>query len=277
MKYYQCKNQRKIIYSYLILHILAYGLPGMVFTFNLTGENAQDLVAGIFFLIIALIGIAAPIYMKIDRWFERTVEFTNKEIIYREKNRTVRMKWDDVTSVALNSDRYFLSWNRLVVFATREAKFSWSFSKVNNNRIWSEYNYQMIEEIKKYWDGVIYNENRYLKYKNKKKHISSSGDYKYKQIFGNDDNRYFRFKIQPNALIYDEGDYAPNSITDEVYYTRFTTIFGWGENDTLWIYSSDTGIDYWEIEDSGWVRKRADEESIRLAPERVQERYIREY
>lgn len=271
MKYYQCKNQRKIIYAYLILHILVYGLPGMVFTFDFTWESSQDMGGGIFFLLLALIGIAVPIYMKINRIFERTVEITKDEVIYREKNRTVKMKWDDVTSVALNSDRFFLSWNRLVVFAIREAKFSWNFSKVNNKRIWSEYNDQMIEEIKQYWHGVIYCEDSYRKYKSKKKHISHSGDYKYKQIFGNDDNRYFRFEIRPNALIYDKGDYAPKLITNEAYYTRFTTIFGWGENDTLWIYSSDTGIDYWEIEDGMWGKKRADEGSIKFAPERIRE------
>lgn len=111
------------------------------------------------------------------------------------------------------------------------------------------------------------NQNSYRKYMN----TSPSGNYKYKQIFGNDDNRYFRFKIRPNAFIYDEGEYVPKLITNEVYYTRFTTIFGWGENDTLWIYSSDTGIDYWEIEDGSWTKKRADEESIELAPERIRE------
>ncbi len=102
--------------------------------------------------------------------------------------------------------------------------------------------------------------------------ISPSGKYVFERMIGYSNSSYMRFSIKP-------ADYE-SSLT----YTPFLYMWGWilfksynhyslGENDTLWVYSGDVGAYYWEVQDEVWERKSADDKSIELAPDEIEDKW----
>lgn len=170
MKFNQSKNIGKIFYLVFTINIIITSLLGITSLTNYgtiahNSEKSERIFCGVFFLIVALIALSSCIYVKISKKFERTVEINKDGIVYYEKNKTIKMNWEDVAMVGLNPCFLFSPSNR-VVFTAWGVEPYWKTSKVTNKRIWSEYNDEMLEEIKKCWHGRIVNEDKYLKYKN---------------------------------------------------------------------------------------------------------------
>lgn len=152
-----------ILTSYLATTALAnYGIVSQ------NSGRTERIFAGILFTIFALYGITMIAYYKITGKYHATIEFTKDEIICREKHRTVIMKWKDVSMVSLFPGYMFIPTHRLVFFTSGGVKHYLKTFKITNKRMWSEYNDEMLVEIKKYWTRRIINEDRYIKYKNKR-------------------------------------------------------------------------------------------------------------
>lgn len=182
MKYNQCNTLRKLVFTAIYAIIILNGIATIITfgSFNFSSKavgKSEQTFGWILFLSIALIGITSHIYLVASKRFERTVEFSEHEIIYQEKKRTVEMKWEDVKKVFLFPELLWIPSNRIIIFVATGGKLFGRKNKVTSERIWSEYNDEMLEEIRKYWHGRIVNEDKYLKYKNKMLK-SSNGEYK---------------------------------------------------------------------------------------------------
>lgn len=171
MKYYQCRNERKLLYTLISIITIVNGAVATIMFVDVdfvSGTKHERLFGGIMFALIAMIGLVSYVYMKIVKKFERTVEVAEDGITYREKNRVVIMEWENMGKVLLFPLMLWQPWNRIVFFVVKGATSCGQKTKVTNEQIWCEYNDEMLEEIKKHWHGRIENEKLYLRYKNRK-------------------------------------------------------------------------------------------------------------
>jgi len=126
------------------------------------------------FFLITLLIVVGYIYTQVSKKFLSTIEFTKDEIIYKAKNKTVKMRWEDIDIISLTPRSFWASFNRIVTFVAYDCPYKYKNyrnKEILNKKIWSEYDDDMLEEIKKYWDGVIQNEREYIKYKNRRKRL----------------------------------------------------------------------------------------------------------
>lgn len=162
MKFYQCRNLRKFYYTLFFSYIFVFGISSIgAFLSSETG-------IGIVFLILALSGAAAFIYTQVTQVFKRTVELTEEKIIYKDKYKTVELKWEDIERAFLYY-RFLTSYQRIIFFVAYDCSINDVKNMKNNcSTLHTEYNDELLDLVRKYWDGAIDGEEMYLKYKRKK-------------------------------------------------------------------------------------------------------------
>jgi|AGTN01.3.fsa_nt_gi hypothetical protein len=100
-----------------------------------------------------------------------------------------------------------------------------------------------------------------------KPEISPSGSFYFERMFGIDEARYLRFCIKPTDSQNGVGEY----VSQDVFYIRHRIIIQWGEDEKLWVYSGDVGTYYWELVNNEWIKSKADEKSLELAPNDIKD------
>ncbi len=167
MKYYQCKNHRKVIYPVSAAYFMTTGFLSITSYFGIMGE--KSIFAGVGFTVLMLIGIIffVSYSKKICGNYKSTIEFNEESIIYNSRNNHIEIKWRDIAKVYIDPREFVRSYNRIIYFMTINTSIYKLESKVSERMIWSEYNDEMLEEIKKYWHGDIVNEDKYMKWRNK--------------------------------------------------------------------------------------------------------------
>lgn len=98
--------------------------------------------------------------------------------------------------------------------------------------------------------------------------VSLSGNYEFMKVKGYKNSKYIQILILP-TISNNSDSQRQGNLLEEIFYIRFSMNVSWGENDTLWINSSDKGIYYWTIIEENWVKNKADDQSILLAPENI--------
>lgn len=172
MKYYQCRNSKIANYAIAISYTLVMAFASIIVfgNFGAATNNEDDYIFyGIFFLLFTLLGVYSIIHMKVFKIYERTVEIAADGITFASRSKEVVMNWDDVGEISLYHGGFSVPRSRVIFFMARTNNLrTYNKSKATSKKIWSEYNDEMIEEIKKYWDYEIINEDKYIEYKNKK-------------------------------------------------------------------------------------------------------------
>ncbi len=103
-------------------------------------------------------------------------------------------------------------------------------------------------------------------YKLKDPDISPSGHYDLQVLFSRDE---FSDYLKP--YIVSRIEEGTTYIIDKKFYTNFKIIIKWGKNDTLWVYSSDTGIYCWELVNKAWIEVSKVDLDFNLAPVEIKD------